>query len=138
MHTHVRRTDHLLRLSACLQHHNVHPLLQPTFRVTAAPKPHARTSGGSELEGVLNGLANMQLGAGERQVLGERHNLVNVDSPAQPKDGGKSKGKAPAQKPEVIELSSDELAEIERVIAEYPVSGGRYFDAAAHALHLWG
>ncbi|VDB82813.1 unnamed protein product [Peniophora sp. CBMAI 1063] len=37
-----------------------------------------------------------------------------------------------------IVLTADELSEIERIIAEYPVSGGRYFDAAAHALHLWG
>ena len=37
-----------------------------------------------------------------------------------------------------IKMSVDELADIERVLKEYPVSGGRYFEAAAHALHLWG
>ena len=37
-----------------------------------------------------------------------------------------------------INMSIDELADIERILGEYPVSGGRYFEAAAHALHLWG
>ncbi|TFK87477.1 CK1/CK1 protein kinase [Polyporus arcularius HHB13444] len=76
--------------------------------LTAAPKPSSRSS---DLEGVLNGLANMHLGSpGERQVLGERPNLVNRDSPAAPKDDkGKGKSKAPAN-PDVIDLttSSDE------------------------------
>ncbi len=76
--------------------------------MTAAPKPSSRSS---DLEGVLNGLANMHLGSpGERQVLGERPNLVNRDSPAAPKDDkGKGKSKAPAN-PDVIDLttSSDE------------------------------
>ncbi|KAI0700367.1 CK1/CK1 protein kinase [Cerioporus squamosus] len=87
------------------------PYPAPTVRVTTAPKPFSRkVSGSSDLEGVLNGLANMQLGGspGERQVLGERPNLVNRDSPAPPKDA-KGKGKSPA-KADVIDLttSSDE------------------------------
>ena len=79
--------------------------------MTAAPKPTARkASGSSSLEGVLNGLANMQLGnAGERQVLGERNNLVNRDSPAPAKDDAQGKDKGKSKAPvEVIELSSDD------------------------------
>ena len=84
--------------------------------MTAAPKPVARNaSDARSLEGVLHGLANMQLGGtgGERQVIGERHNLVNRDSPSPPKDEGKGKGKPPTKAahnppPEVIEISSDE------------------------------
>ncbi|KZV71887.1 aldo/keto reductase [Peniophora sp. CONT] len=37
-----------------------------------------------------------------------------------------------------IKLTDDEHAQIERILEEYPVSGGRYFDAAAFELHLWG
>ncbi|KAI0755081.1 CK1/CK1 protein kinase [Daedaleopsis nitida] len=63
------------------------PCPKPTVRVTAAPKPVARNaSDASEIEGVLNGLANMQLaGPGERQ-------------------------------PEVIEISSDEDENAHRLV----------------------
>ena len=82
--------------------------LQPTVRVTAAPKPSARKDSG-ELKDVLHGLANLQLG-GERQVLGERHNLVNSQPDAKDKGAGaaaaKDKGKTKAT---AIDLgSSDE------------------------------
>lgn len=113
--------------------------LQPTVRVTNAPKPAARTiSGTPELEGVLNGLANMQLGQGERQVLGERHNLVNRDSPAPLKDDaniGKGKGKAPAR-PEVIELSSDSDSADENAHAQRPAAGGGRLTKAARLAQL--
>ncbi|KAI0766445.1 CK1/CK1 protein kinase [Trametes elegans] len=78
---------------------------QPTVRVVAAPKPAPRKNSG-EMEGVLNGIANMQLG--ERQVLGVRDNLVNRDtkpSPS-PKDG-KPQKPSPKGK-EVINLISDD------------------------------
>ncbi|KAI0670923.1 CK1/CK1 protein kinase [Trametes maxima] len=80
----------------------------PTVRVQAAPP---RKSSG-ELEGVLNGLANMQLG--ERQVLGVRDNLVNRDSNTPPKDGKKpAKPTKPTPKDkgkekEIINLISDD------------------------------
>lgn len=82
---------------------------QPTVRVTAAPKPSARKASG-ELKDVLHGLANMQLGT-ERQVLGERHNLVNRDSPGAPEPAanGKDKDAKGKTKATAIDLvSSDE------------------------------
>ena len=76
------------------------------------------------MEKVLNQLATLDLGGASRQVLGERNNLVNRDSPpaAAPKDGkgakdtgGKDAGAKGAgaanKKPEVIELSSDDSAD---------------------------
>lgn len=126
--------QHEYRITAML------PLpLQPTVRVTNAPKLAARTiSGTPELEGVLNGLANMQLGQGERQVLGERHNLVNRDSPAPLKDDaniGKGKGKAPAR-PEVIELSSDSDSADENAHTQRPAAGGGRLTKAARLAQL--
>ena len=79
------------------------------MRVTAAPKPSARKASG-ELKDVLHGLANMQLGT-ERQVLGERHNLVNRDSPGAPEPAanGKDKDAKGKTKATAIDLvSSDE------------------------------
>ena len=86
-------------------------LIQPTYRVTAAPKPVSRKgSNSSELEGVLNGLAQMHLGGspGERQILGERPNLANRDSPAPAKDDEKGKGKGKGKSPDVIDLTSSD------------------------------
>ena len=38
-----------------------------------------------------------------------------------------------------IQLTSEERAEIDRILKETPVSGGRYFDGVPdHVLHLWG
>ena len=73
-----------------------HTLKQPTVRVTAAPKPTkpAQRKEPGELERVLNGLANMQLGE-PRQVLGERNELVNRGAAA-PTDPAGGKGKAKA------------------------------------------
>ena len=36
-----------------------------------------------------------------------------------------------------ITLSSEDMAEIARVLEENPVSGGRYSDVPASALNLW-
>ncbi|PIL22418.1 hypothetical protein GSI_15106 [Ganoderma sinense ZZ0214-1] len=88
------------------------PFPEPTVRVTAAPKPSARKASG-ELKDVLHGLANLQLGT-ERQVLGERHNLVNRDSPGAPEAVANGKGtdkdaKGKSKAAAVIDLvSSDE------------------------------
>ncbi|KAI0631957.1 CK1/CK1 protein kinase [Trametes polyzona] len=68
------------------------PNPEPTVRVQVAPP--RKDSG--ELEGVLNGLAHMQLG--ERQVLGVRDNLVNRDTNTPPtKDGKKAAAAVPAK-----------------------------------------
>ena len=38
-----------------------------------------------------------------------------------------------------ITLTKEELAEIEKILEDYPVSGGRYFDNVPdNVLHLWG
>ncbi|KAI9058238.1 CK1/CK1 protein kinase [Trametes sanguinea] len=83
------------------------PNPEPTVRATAAPKPAARMDSG-ELQGVLNGLANMQLG--DRPVLAVRDNLVNRDSNTPPKDAQKPvKAQKPSPKAkEVINLVSDD------------------------------
>lgn len=77
-----------------------------------------------ELEGVLNGLANMQLG--ERQVLGVRDNLVNRDTNAAPKDGKKG-GKPPKPSPpkskEVINLISDDEGSRDENARAAPAAG---------------
>ncbi|KAI1793325.1 CK1/CK1 protein kinase [Ganoderma leucocontextum] len=88
------------------------PFPKPTVRVTAAPKPTARKDSG-ELQDVLHGLANLQLG-GERQVLGERHNLVNRDSPGAPEHNAKgtkdTKGKGKAAVIDLVSSDEDENA----------------------------
>ncbi|RPD62265.1 CK1/CK1 protein kinase [Lentinus tigrinus ALCF2SS1-7] len=114
------------------------PYPAPTYRVTAAPKPMARRdSGSSELEGVLNGIADMHLGGGfgDRQVLGERPNLVNRDSPAPAKDDAKGKGKGkPPAKADVIDLttSSDE----ENANTRAGTAAGVRLTKAAHLAQL--
>ncbi|KAH9847919.1 CK1/CK1 protein kinase [Lenzites betulinus] len=91
----------------------VWPPPNPEVRRSIGTAPPRKDTG--ELEGVLNGLANMQLG--ERQVLGVRDNLVNQNRDTPPKDGKPAK---PAQKPlpkahEVIDLvSSDEEQDTSR------------------------
>ncbi|KAI8994185.1 CK1/CK1 protein kinase [Trametes punicea] len=83
------------------------PNPEPTVRVLAPPKPEAR-SDPRELEGVLNGIANMQLG--ERPVLAVRDNLVNRDSNVPPKEVPKlgiPQKPSPKAK-EVINLVSDD------------------------------
>ncbi|KAL1950669.1 hypothetical protein VTO73DRAFT_5793 [Trametes versicolor] len=96
------------------------PNPEPTVRVQTAP---LRKDSG-ELEGVLNGLANMQLG--ERQVLGVRDNLVNRDTNAAPKDGKKG-GKPPKPSPpkskEVINLISDDEGSRDENARAAPAAG---------------
>ncbi|CDO77160.1 hypothetical protein BN946_scf184657.g35 [Trametes cinnabarina] len=77
------------------------PNPEPTVRATAAPKPAARLDSG-ELQGVLNGLANMQLG--DRPALAVRDNLVNRDANTPPEDMQKPQKPAP----KVIHLVSDD------------------------------
>ncbi|TBU31802.1 CK1/CK1 protein kinase [Dichomitus squalens] len=101
------------------------------FPEVPAPKPTARMDM-SELKDVLDGLANLQLGT-ERQVLAERNNLVNRDSPPalDPNVKDKGKGKAPS-KPEVIDLvsSEDDDDENARARARTNANGGRLTKAA--------
>ncbi|KAH9889774.1 CK1/CK1 protein kinase [Cubamyces lactineus] len=111
------------------------PNPEPTVRAQAAP---VRKDSG-ELEGVLNGLANMQLG--ERQVLGVRDNLVNRDSNTPPKDGKKpakpQKAAGPKKGQEVINLiSDDEGAQDENAHARAAPRGDVRFSKAQRLAQL--
>lgn len=54
---------------------------QPTVQVLSPPKPPPRASNGG-MENIIQGLANIQLGERERQILGERNAIINGVRPA--------------------------------------------------------
>ncbi|KAI0352579.1 CK1/CK1 protein kinase [Trametes cingulata] len=84
------------------------PNPEPTVRAQAAPP--RKDSG--ELEGVLNGIANMQLG--ERPVLAVRDNLVNRDANTPPKDKDAAQKKpAAAAKPKKPSPKASKPKEVE-------------------------